>query len=1181
MSAAMPRSLAAIAVDPTPHLDQRLAEAIFGLLLERGLRDRLIYHGAALGLTLRRLAANPVGLTPLDQASLARSLEAWLARQPRAQPRAQPLATTADLEPARQLVAASDLPDLPDWDVGVFDEALESDFMRPLGDVLKGHVKLSAAEARALNSGLESFLGILREERSRSEPPALIPTGVPRADAFLNALLPEALALAQLYPLGFLAPEVDFQREGEDFIAVVTSSLGAGARVQWPSPSTRPEAPVTCSCGRPVCLHRAAALCELVAHEGLTPEFFSAVFSQPWERLLRALEAPVKPQQKHALVVIVGAHHLAFALSRLTSRGGVSKTWRKVTRLGHLLTQLSGRDLELARCVALAEVNGGDLGELPRLLAGFPRVCWAGETAFLPCRLGTPRVEFLEREGGVGLSVRLDDEVLTEKALYGLRCAGGLLLTRRHAAEVVLYQVPAQVTALVHGLARHGSEFPDEALPALHEAAGRLELVARVDLPETLRGEEVQPTGQHRLQLVRDGGGLGVQLRVEPLKDGPLFTPGHGVPVAATFDGARRTWARRDLEAELHTANAVTAELGLEPEHQGEFTWQLMPGPGAIEFLRRVHTRADPMLTLEWTGIAPRFTAEARASHLGVRITRSTDWFDLAGTLEIDGRRVALAQLLEAARARRRWVQVGDDDFVQLSQELVEAVAPLAHLGESRKAPTLTLGALPTLEALGAAGADVTAAEEWVKLMERLKAARTREVHPPELPVTPRDYQRVGFEWMTRLADWSTGAVLADDMGLGKTLQALMLLVSRAKAGPALIIAPSSVLHTWRTEAARHAPSLKFKDWSDAQALKKLGKGQVLLATWTLFARDAAALTEHHFSTVVLDEAHAIKNGATQRAKAAHQLKADFVLALSGTPIENHVGELWSLFRAVMPSLLGNEESFRRRFGAGDEAALHALARLIRPFILRRTKAQVATELPPRTELDVVVPLTDAERALYEDVRLNALAEVGERQAKRFDVLAALTRLRLTACHPMLVDPKWRGPTSKLDRLEELLADLTQAGHRALVFSQFTSHLGLVQTALRKRGVAYSYLDGQTPVAQRGAIVEQFQAGRGGAVFLISLRAGGTGLTLTAADYVIHLDPWWNPAVEDQASDRAHRIGQTKPVTVYRLIAEGTIEQKILALHGQKRELVDSLLAGTDAAGAMKTEDLLDLLRET
>jgi SNF2 family DNA or RNA helicase len=293
------------------------------------------------------------------------------------------------------------------------------------------------------------------------------------------------------------------------------------------------------------------------------------------------------------------------------------------------------------------------------------------------------------------------------------------------------------------------------------------------------------------------------------------------------------------------------------------------------------------------------------------------------------------------------------------------------------------------------------------------------------------------------------------------------------------------------------------------------------------------------------------------------------------------VGELWSLFRAVMPSLFGSEESFRTRFSSGTPEAMAGLSALIRPFILRRSKAQVATELPARTDLDVVVPLSSEERALYDDVRLATLAKLGEGavESQRFDILAALTRLRLAACHPKLIDDEWKGATSKLTRLLELVKDLTDAGHQVLVFSQFTSHLALVQAALRDEGVAYSYLDGQVPVAERARRVEAFQRGAGGDVFLISLKAGGTGLTLTAADYVIHLDPWWNPAVEDQASDRAHRIGQTRPVTVYRLIAEDTIEQQILSLHAQKRELVDALLAGTDAAGKLSTAQLVGLIR--
>jgi SNF2 family DNA or RNA helicase len=425
---------------------------------------------------------------------------------------------------------------------------------------------------------------------------------------------------------------------------------------------------------------------------------------------------------------------------------------------------------------------------------------------------------------------------------------------------------------------------------------------------------------------------------------------------------------------------------------------------------------------------------------------------------------------------------------------------------------------------------------------------------------------------------------LADDMGLGKTLQTLALLTARSVEGPALVVAPSSVLHTWKTEAARHAPRLEVRLFEETdRSLSQVPKGSVTVVSWTMFAREASRFADAEFATVVFDEAQAMKNANTQRAKAAHQLEAGFRVALSGTPIENHIGELWSLFRGVMPLLLGSQESFESRFGRGSKETTKHLATIIRPFILRRTKDAVAKELPPRTDIELLVPLTDEERALYDDVRLSAIAELGDvtSESKRFDVLAALTRLRLAACHPRLIDPKWKGPTSKLGRLVELIGQLRESGHKVLVFSQFTQHLALVKKALDAEKVMFSYLDGQVPVTERQKRVERFQAGDGGDVFLISLKAGGTGLTLTAADYVVHLDPWWNPAVEDQASDRAHRIGQTKPVTVYRLIAEGTVEQQILSLHKDKRELADALLEGTDVAGKLTATQLAGLIRAT
>jgi SNF2 family DNA or RNA helicase len=342
------------------------------------------------------------------------------------------------------------------------------------------------------------------------------------------------------------------------------------------------------------------------------------------------------------------------------------------------------------------------------------------------------------------------------------------------------------------------------------------------------------------------------------------------------------------------------------------------------------------------------------------------------------------------------------------------------------------------------------------------------------------------------------------------------------------------------------------------------------------------------FATLVVDEAQALKNPSTRRARAARHLNAGFRIALSGTPLENHLGELWSLFAIIFPGLLGSWDQFRERFAAPiergkDPDANAALSRVLRPFLLRRTKQEVARELPPRTEIQVPVALSEEEWTLYEDARLAAVAEVSQQgkglrnEQQRFQVLAALTRLRLLASHPRLYDGQSRVTSSKMRRLLELLEELRSEGHRALVFSQFTSHLELVQEELERAGFTYQYLDGSTPAASRAERIQAFQEGAG-EVFLISLKAGGTGINLTAADYVIHLDPWWNPAVEDQATDRAHRIGQTRPVTVYRLIARGTIEEQILSLHSDKRALVAGVLEGTNAAARLSTRDLLALL---
>jgi SNF2 family DNA or RNA helicase len=340
------------------------------------------------------------------------------------------------------------------------------------------------------------------------------------------------------------------------------------------------------------------------------------------------------------------------------------------------------------------------------------------------------------------------------------------------------------------------------------------------------------------------------------------------------------------------------------------------------------------------------------------------------------------------------------------------------------------------------------------------------------------------------------------------------------------------------------------------------------------------------WQVVVLDEAQAIKNMATKRSQAAMNLQAEFKLITTGTPIENHLGELWNLFRFINPGLLGSLDSFNERFANAIErgqnkAARNQLKRLIQPFLLRRTKNQVLKELPARTEILLQVELSSEEMAFYEALRRQAIAKLensdAQAGAKHLQVLAEIMRLRRACCNPSLIMPDSPVKSSKLETFGEVLQELLENRHKALVFSQFVDHLTILRNYLDEQKINYQYLDGSTPIKERKKRVDAFQNGEGD-VFLISLKAGGTGLNLTAADYVIHMDPWWNPAVEDQASDRAHRIGQKRPVTIYRLVAKNTIEEKIVDLHHQKRDLADSLLEGTDVSGKVSTDQLLQLI---
>lgn len=452
---------------------------------------------------------------------------------------------------------------------------------------------------------------------------------------------------------------------------------------------------------------------------------------------------------------------------------------------------------------------------------------------------------------------------------------------------------------------------------------------------------------------------------------------------------------------------------------------------------------------------------------------------------------------------------------------------------------------------------------------------------PVDLPATLRPYQRTGVNWLHFLANAGLGAVLADDMGLGKTLQTLC-----AIKGKTLVVCPRSVVFNWENEIKKFRPSLTSNVYHGPK--RTLGSADITITTYAVLRLDLDALMSHGFGTVILDEAQAIKNSDSQAARAAFDLSESmpdsaFRVALSGTPVENRLDELWSVYRFTHPGLLGSRADFSKRYvrpiNDGNNEAAEQLRGLIKPFLLRRMKKEVAKDLPPRSDVVLTVELDDKERTLYDAVYAAKHKEVVEALEGGGSVMAALEallRLRQAACHPSLVPGQFAETSSKVEALVEAIVDAKADDHKCIVFSQWTSFLNLVEPELTKNDIEFVRLDGST--RDRGAVVDKFQSEDGPTVILSSLKAGGTGLNLTAADHVFLLDPWWNPAAEDQAADRAHRIGQTRPVTVYRLIAKDTIEEGILELQARKRKLADIALAEGGAAAGITRDDLLQLL---
>jgi superfamily II DNA or RNA helicase len=712
-------------------------------------------------------------------------------------------------------------------------------------------------------------------------------------------------------------------------------------------------------------------------------------------------------------------------------------------------------------------------------------------------------------------------------------------------------------------------------------------------LPPNLRCEEVHVPPQGRLVVHSPEryGSSRLYGDVEFLYDGKGVRAGDRCAGMVDPDKERILVRDRDKEHELL---AFLAERGVRPaDASGSRDHELwIPHQRLAELV-------DALVQAGWIVEAEGHLIR-KPGQWRLSVTSGIDWFDLEGTCEFDGMAVKLPELLEALRHGQRCVRLGDGSQGLLPQEWLAQFGALANLGEAegdriRFRPSQAL----LLDALLAAQKRVSVDRQFAHIRSKLRSfgGVTQRREPRGFSGQLRDYQKDGLGWLHFLRDFRLGGCLADDMGLGKTVQALALLQSRrtrptggvAGRKPSLAVVPRSLVFNWIEEAQRFTPNLRALDYTGPlrkDALEHLDHWDLLVTTYGTLHRDIARLKDIHFDYAILDESQAIKNTQSQRAKACRLLVADHRLAMTGTPVENHLGELWSLFEFLNPGMLGRSSAFQAisKDISAESENVALLRRALAPFILRRTKEQVLTELPRKTEQTLHCDLEGRQRKHYNDLRdyyraalSKQIEETGLAKAK-IHVLEALLRLRQAACHPGLLDKaRLDDPSAKLDLLLEQLAEVIAEGHKALVFSQFTSFLAIVRRRLDAEKIVYEYLDGRT--RDRKQRVDRFQTDPACPLFLISLKAGGHGLNLTAADYVFILDPWWNPAVEAQAVDRTHRIGQTRHVFAYRLIARDTVEEKVLELQKTKRDLAEAIISADSAVlRNLTAEDLRILL---
>lgn len=716
--------------------------------------------------------------------------------------------------------------------------------------------------------------------------------------------------------------------------------------------------------------------------------------------------------------------------------------------------------------------------------------------------------------------------------------------------------------------------------------------------------------------------GLKLSILVRPFANlGPHMQVGKGSQLILANIKGEDKQAQRNLEREIIRAEAFIEACTVLNNYAAKSNeYHILKEEDCLELLleiKKYREKFQDEIKIEWPkGEKFQVKDEVGFDLLSLQINKKNSWLECSGELKFGMEESlniqSLLRLMDDSDSR--FIKLKDGQFLALTEHFRKQMEKLRSLRDRNSTSTrihqlsalLLEDLIDELDGMKHCQID----SSWREYFNKFKNInRYKPQVPSTLKAELRDYQEDGFRWISRLAKLGLGACLADDMGLGKTVQTIAVMLQQSRQGKCLVVAPTSVCHNWAAEINRFAPSLNpilFAELDDRKSVfMSLNKRDVLITSYGLLQSNLESFTEGKWQMIVLDEAHAIKNHSTKRTQAVMQLDAHFKLTLTGTPIENNIGDLWTQFNFTNPGLLGARDSFFDKFGIASyegsedenenqeyilkqaKEKRKLLQSLIKPFILRRSKNKVLDELPPKIEKNILLEADRKEAAFYEAIRRQALENLedldkGKQSQRKFRIFQEISRLRKACCHPELVNlelaQSLKLSSAKIEAFKTLVRDLIAGGHKALVFSQYVGFLKIAAKELDKMKLNYQYLDGSTPASMRKNKVEEFQSGVGD-LFLISLKAGGSGLNLTEADYVIHLDPWWNPAVEDQASDRAYRIGQTRSVTVYRFIMQGTIEEKIVKMHQTKRKLAADLLSGADGQTKLSEAELIGLLQ--